>query len=338
MKSKKLTIKKIAELAGVSKATVSRVLNDYPHISDELREKVMRVVHETGYERNHVARMLASNRSNMIGLVIPSGAQFVFSDPYFPKLTEGISRAINQHGLTLALFLFHSPEEGIHTVKNIIANGLFDGVIITGDRKNDYILPIVLESDLRFVMIGRPEYGSEGNLNFIDVDNYIGGKIAVEYLLERGYRRIGVIGCSFNIAANDRVRGYEDVLRENGIPVDPNLMADGDFSMDSGAREMKKLLAHKPDAVFVITDTMALGALRTLREHDICVPDDIGIISFDDLPPAIQADPQLTTIRQPIHEQGQLAVETMLQLIDNPERPANQVELPVELIVRASTK
>lgn len=335
LKTQKLNIKKIAELAGVSKATVSRVLNDYPHISPKMRDKVMDVIKETGYERNNIARMLASNRSNMIGLIIPSGAHFVFSDPYFPKLTEGISKAANKHGLTLALFLFHSEEEGINTIKNIIANGLFDGIIITGDRKNDYILPIVAETDMNFVLIGRPE--NDENVNFVDVDNYMGGRIATEYLLERGYRKIAAIGCSFNIAAEDRLRGYYDVLAEQGIEYEPSWIADGDFSMESGARAMEQLLPCKPEVVFVVSDTMALGALRTLREYQVQVPDDIAIMGYDDLPPAIQADPQLTTIRQPVEEQGELAVETILEIVNEPNRLPTQIDLPVELIVRAST-
>ena len=336
LKTQKLNIQKIADLAGVSKATVSRVLNDYPHIRPEMRDKVMDVIRETGYERNNIARMLASNRSNMVGLIIPSGAHFVFSDPYFPKLTEGISKAANKYGLTLALFLFHSIDEGIHTIKNIIANGLFDGIIITGDRKNDYILPIVAETDMKFVLVGRPE--NEENVNFVDVDNYMGGRIATEHLLERGYQRIAAIGCSFNIAAEDRLRGYRDVLEERGIVYESSWIADGDFSMESGARAMTQLLAIKPDAVFVVSDTMALGALRTLREHKIVVPDEIAVMGFDDLPPAVQADPQLTTIRQPIEEQGELAIETLLAIVEDAERPLTQMELPVELIVRASTQ
>lgn len=332
----RLNIKKIAELAGVSKATVSRVLNDYPHISPALRDRVMRVVNETGYSRNPIARMLTANRSNMIGLVIPTGAKFVFSDPYFPKLTEGISRAINQHQLTLSLFLFDSEDDGVTTVRNIIANGMFDGLLVTGDRIDDKILPMLIKSDVRFVLMGRSIH--EQNIHHIDVDNYAGGKLATEYLIERGYRRIGIITCDYNIAAVDRFNGYQQTLEAYGIPYDPALVAYADFSMDSGARGMEKLLPHKPDAVFIISDTMALGALRVLREHQIRVPDDMGIMGFDDLPPAVQADPQLTTIRQPTDEQGALAVETILQIINNPDRPLRQVVLPVELIVRASTR
>lgn len=331
-----LNIKRIAELAGVSKATVSRVLNDYPHISPELRERVLQVISETGYARNPIARMLTANRSNMIGLVIPTGAKFVFSDPYFPKLTEGISRAANQHNLTLSLFLFHSEDDGVTTIRNIIANGMFDGLLVTGDRIDDEILPLLIKHDVRFVLIGRSLHHAD--IHYIDSDNYAGGMLATRHLIQRGYRRIGIVAVDHNIAGVDRLNGYRQALEDHGIAYDPALVAYGDFSMDSGARGVEALLLQKPDAIFVVSDTMALGALRLLRERQIRVPDDMGIMSFDDLPPAIQADPQLSTIRQPIDQQGALAVETILQLIENPTRPLRQVTLPVELIVRASTR
>jgi len=331
-----LNIKRIAELAGVSKATVSRVLNDYPHIRPELRDRVLRVVRETGYERNPVARMLTANRSNMIGLIIPTEARYVFSDPYFPKLTEGISRAANQHKLTLSLFLFHSKNDGVDTIRSVIANGMFDGFVVTGHRIDDQILPLLIENRVRFVLVGRSVYNQD--IHYIDVDNQAGGRMATEYLIERGYRRIGTITCNHNIAAIDRFEGYQQALQAHGMAYDPSLVAYGDFSMDSGAQGMASLLPQRPDAVFVASDMMALGALRMLREHQVRVPEDIGIIGFDDFPPAIQADPQLTTIKQPTNQQGMLAVETMLQIIENPERPSRQVTLPVELVVRASTR
>lgn len=312
------------------------MLNNYPHISPELRDRVLQVVDETGYARNPVARMLTANRSNMIGLVIPTGAKFVFSDPYFPKLTEGISRAANQHNLTLSLFLFHSEDDGVKTIRNVIASGMFDGLLVTGDRIDDKILPLLIQHSVRFALIGRSIH--DENIHFIDVDNYAGGKLATEYLIQRGYRRIGIVTCDYNIAAVDRFNGYRQALDDYGIIYDPSLVAYGDFSMDSGARGIAALLPQKPDAVFVISDTMAFGALRLLREHQIRVPDDMAVMGFDDLPPATQADPPLTTIRQPVDQQGALAVETILQIIENPERPLRQVALPVELVVRASTR
>lgn len=336
MKSQKLTINKIAELAGVSKATVSRVLNNYPHISSELREKVMTVVQETGYERNHVARMLASNRSNMIGLVIPSGAEAIFTDPYFPELTRGVSLTVKQFDQTLALFLCESEQEGVETIRSILSTGLLDGILITADYKNNNFETDLINGDMPHVFIGRPQQLQYSS--YIDSDNFSGGFIATEYLIEKGYERIAVIGSSKNTSGDDRYQGYCHALEKHGIEYNEALVAYGDYTMNSGAEGMYRLLPAEPDAVFVTSDTMALGALRALREQKISVPDQIAIVGYDDLPPAIQADPQLTTVRQQIAKVGELAVETLLQSIDNPDRPLRQLKLPVELIVRASTQ
>jgi LacI family transcriptional regulator len=332
----KLNITKIAELAGVSKATVSRVLNDYSYVSDEIREKVMKVVQETGYERNYAARILASKRSNLIGLVIPTGAKAVFSDPYYPKLTEGISRAANQHRQTLSLFLFDSEQDGVNIVQDTLKNGLFDGLLVTGDRMSDRILPMLIESSMPYVLMGRTSLN--GDVSFIDVDNISGGRKATNYLIERGYQRIGIITCGYSIAGIDRFEGYKQALEASGIALNKDLVAYGDFTMDSAYEAMQQLLPCQPDAVFAVSDTMGLGAIRAINEAGLRVPDDIGIIGFDDLPPAVQANPPLTTIRQPIHTQGKLAVETLLELLESPHRPPRQIELPVQLVVRASTK
>lgn len=335
MKAQKLTIKEIAKIVGVSKATVSRVLNDYPHISDDLRERVMTVVNETGYQRNHVARMLATDRSNMIGLVIPSGAESVFTDPYFPELTHSISRISRQLNQTLALFLCESEQEGVETIRSIFAHGLLDGIIITSDYKNNTFESDLKDADMPFIFIGRPQQLQDAP--YIDSDNFNGGVMATRYLIEQGHQRIAVIRSDKNTSGDDRYKGYCQALEQHGITYDESLVAQGDYSMGSGTRCMYELLDAKPDAVFVTSDTMAFGALRALRERQVRVPEDIAIVGFDDLSPAIQADPQLTTVRQQIATVGELAVETLMQIIENPNKPPLQLSLPVELIVRASS-
>ena len=337
MPDKKLTISHIAKLAGVSKATVSRVLNDYPHIRPELREKVQAVIDKTGYQRNQFALMLASDRSNIIGFIVPSFAQSVFADPYFPALTQGISRVANIHQLTLALFIFHTQQDGHITFNNILANGILDGLILTADRKDNVLIPQLVENNMPFVHIGRPESHLDV-VNYVDTDNVAGGRMATEFLIERGYRRIGVIGSNSNSAGDDRYAGYCAALAKYGIAYDETLVIHGNYSMESGVEGMRQLLPAQPDAVFVASDTMAVGALRVLRENNLRVPDDMGMVAFDDLPPALLAEPPLTTIRQPIEQTGQLAVETLMEIIDNPQQPPKHIILPTELIIRASTR
>lgn len=332
---KNLTLEEIGKLAGVSRATVSRVINNYPHISPEIRERVEKVIAETGYQPNMIARSLASDRSNIIGLVIPSQAYAVFTDPYFPRLIQGISQAANQSRLTLSLFLFHSREEEEYTMKSILSTGLLDGLIITADRKEDSIIPRLVKRNMPFVVIGRPDANPE-KCHFVDTDNVEGAHMAMEYIISLGYRRIGLIGSAQNTAGDDRYNGYIDMLKKHDIPIDENLVAFGDFSLKSGVEAMKQLLPYQPEAIFVCSDSMAMGAMMVLRDAGIKVPDDIAIISYDDLPPATQTEPQLTTIHQPIGQSGKMAVQMLKDVIANRLEKPQHIILPNQLIIRSS--
>lgn len=331
----KLTIQNIAELADVSKATVSRVLNEYPHVRPEVREKVQKVISETGYQPNNIARLLASDRSSIIGLVISASARMVFNDPYFPALTEAISRGAADNNLILSLFVSYTEKQGRDTLSGILAAGLFDGLIITADHKGDAFVAQLQEAEIPFVFIGRPSE-AEG-INYVDADNVNGGYLAASHLVDLGYRRIGTIASGQNTAGDDRLAGYQAALKERGIAIEKELLAFGDYTLASGYAAMKALIERKPEAVFVGSDTMALGALRALREAGLRVPGDIALVSHDDLPPAIQADPPLTTVRQQIATTGQMAVETLAQIImTGKAAPAQHIINPVKLIVRAS--
>lgn len=330
----KLTLENIGELAGVSRSTVSRVINNYPHIRPEVRERVLKVISETGYQPNLVARSLASSESKIIGLLIPSIINEVFTDPYYPRLTQGIAQACNQNGYTLSLFLFHTPEEEKTAAGRIIGNSLLDGIIITADILDDPIMPDLIEAEVPFVQIGRPQQTE--HVSYVDVDNICGGEIATSHLIGLGHRRIGQIATSHNTAGIDRDIGYRRALEVNNLSVDEQLIAYGDFSRESGYGAMNTLLPQRPDAVFVQSDSMALGAIQAIRDAGLSVPDDIAIVGFDDLPPSTMTEPALTTIRQPIHETGQQAVALLLEVLQLGTKPPRNTLLPVELVVRAS--
>ena len=332
---KKYTLEEIGKLAGVSRATVSRVINNYPHISSEIRARVEKVIAETGYQPNMIARSLASDRSNIIGLVIPSNAATVFTDPYFPRLIHGVSQIANQRRLTLSLFLFHSREEEEYTMKSILNTGLIDGLIVTADRKEDSIIPRLIDHHMPFVVIGQPDTLTD-KVWFVDTDNVAGSYAATEHLLSLGYRRIGIIATQQNTAGDDRLIGYIDTLKKHQIAIDENLIALGGFSVKSGSEAMKQLLPHKPDAVFVCSDSMAMGAISVLREAGLSVPDDVAIVGYDDLPPATQAEPPLTTIRQEIAQTGQIAVQLLKKIIDGDVAEPEHIILPNKLIIRSS--
>ena len=334
---KRLTLNEIGKLAGVSAATVSRVINNYPHVTQERRERVQEVIAQTGFQPNLIARSLASQRTNIIGLVIPNVAHAVFTDPYFPNLIQGITQASNRRNLTLALFLFHSMQEETRTIQSILNATLLDGLIITADRKEYSLVPQIVKQGLPFILVGRPESKSEpsAEITYVNTDNIAGGYLATEHLITLGRRRIAIIASDLNTAGDDRYTGYRNALRDHNISFDAALVAQGDFSLESGYAAMQKLLPEQPDAVFASSDNMGLGAQRAIRDAGLRIPQDIAIVGYDDLPPAMQAEPQLTTIRQPVEQMGITAVELLSQFVSSSIAPASVI-FPVELIIRAS--
>jgi LacI family transcriptional regulator len=331
----KLTLDEIGKLAGVSRATVSRVVNGYPHIRPEIRERVQNVISENQFYPNPVARSLVTQSTNIIGLFVPSVIQFIFADPYLTALIPEISKACNAHDYTPALFLFHSEEDEQKQFNRILHSSMVDGLIMTADRRDTSFIPQLIGKGVPFVLMGRPSKFAD-QITFIDSDNRGGAYSAVKHLIEQGKRRIGLITTVTNTAAEDRTEGYWRALIEADFPLEPGLVAEGDFTEESGYRAMQQLVPCNLDAVFVVSDTMAIGALRALREASIHVPDDIAVASFDDLPTAATAHPPLTTVRQPIGN-GSLAVKTLLDIIQSGDRTPRHITVPTQLIVRASS-
>ncbi|NDJ79389.1 MAG: LacI family transcriptional regulator [Chloroflexi bacterium] len=333
---KKPTLEDVAQAAGVSRATVSRVINTPDTVTPELRVRVEQAIAQLGYQPNLVARSLASRRTNILGLIIPCVAQSLFTDPYYPGLIQSIAQASNANGQTLSLFLFHTREEEEQVYRRAIGSGLVDGLIVTAEEiDNPYFLEIV-EREIPFVYIGRPHTHIE-HINYVNVDNVGGAYIATDHLINLGYRRIAMIAALMNTTTGlDRYQGYCDALADHAVALEKDLVAVGDFSRESGYQAMLQLLPAEPDAVFVANDSMATGALQAIREAKLTVPGDIALVSFDDLPPAANANPPLTTVRQPVHRLGTIAVETLIDVLANGLEPARHTILPTELVIRAS--
>ncbi len=328
-----LTLEDIGRLAGVSRSTVSRVINHQESVSADVRARVQEVIRRTGYAPNAAARSLVSGRSGVIGLVIPSRVHAVFEDPYFSRLIQGISAASNQSGTTLSLFLFQNEEEEAELYPRVVTSGFVDGLIITATRMADPLLARMAGREIPIVMVGRPDV--EG-ISYVDADNHGGARQAAAHLYGLGYERIGLVGAPVSTTAGlDRLNGFVEGLAICGKALPPNLRADGDFSEASGYLAMRRLIPERPDAVFVASDTMAIGALRALREQGVRVPDDVAVIGFDGLPASELTDPPLTTIRQPVGETGGRAVQVLQELIGGAEGPIVRI-MPVELVVRDS--
>lgn len=329
-----LRLEDIGRLAGVSRSTVSRVINDQPNVKPDVRERVRDVIRRTGYTPNVAARSLVSRRSGVIGLVIPSRVHALFEDPYFGRLIQGISAASNQSGNTLSLFLFQTADEESSLYPRVVTSGFLDGLIITATRMADPLLARMVGGEIPIVMVGRPD--AEG-ISYVDADNRGGAQMAAAHLCSLGYERIGLLGAPVSTTAGvDRLNGFIEGLALQGRALHPSLRVDGDFSETSGYRAMKELIPRRPEAVFVASDTMAVGALRALREAGARVPDDVALMSFDGLPASEKSVPALTTIRQPVTDTGARAVRMLNDLITG-EAIAPVVEiLPVELVVRDS--
>ena len=330
----RLTLESIAELAGVSRSTVSRVVNNQAGVRTEVRERVLSVIDQTGYRPDPAARSLAGQRANIIGLVIAEPAQSLFADPYFPRLIQGITQASNAKDLTLSLFLFHTKEEEAQLYPKIMGSRLFDGLIVTGTHMDDPLIPDLIENEVPFVLVG---YHINPKVNFIDADNVTGAHTAVTHLIRLGYKRIGhITGDMSNYGARNRREGYINALKDRGRPVDEGIIIEADYSEASGYDAMEKLIAKNVDAVFIASDSMAQGAIRALHAHNIKIPDQIAIVSFDDLPPASRTVPALTTIRQPIKRVGEMVVDTLLDILENGLSPTRRLVLPTELVIRES--
>lgn len=329
-----ITLDDVAEHAGVSAATVSRVVNDYPHVRPEVRQRVLQAVEELGYHPDPIARSLAGQRSGMLGLVVPLAIEGLFEDPFFPRLMKGISQACNHHEYILSLFVFNSQEEEAKLLPLISRKKPFDGLILASVRSGDPLVRKLLANKVPFVLHGRHE---DSRVSYVDVDNVAGAFTAVTHLVRLGRKKIATItGPQDSLATQDRTEGYTRALRSRGYPVNEQLIVHGNFTEASGYEGMLDLLAQKPDAVFVASDTMALGALRALREAGLTAPDDVAIVGFDDMPHAVTADPPLTTVRQPIQRAGGTAVEIMLDMLENGLEPPRRMILPTELVIRTS--
>lgn len=330
-----LTLEDIAKKAGVSRSTVSRVVNGSPYVSIDVRKRVQKVIQATGYQPNIAARSLASQRSNMIGLVLPRSVSSFFTDPFFPHLTQGIAYGCNNNDLTLSLFLVGNKEDEDKIYPRISRHGLLDGVLVQSGQADDILIEHLAKSSLPTVIIGRP-FAMEG-INYIDVDNVRAAQNATNHLINLGYRQIATItGSRGSTVTEDRLEGYKLAIRNAGREVKDTLIADGDFSENSGYQAMKKLLRYHPDAVFAASDVTASGAMRAIFEAKLRVPDDVAVVGFDDLPLSAMTKVKLTTVRQPITRFGVKAVELLLDVIANGTKPARHIILDTELIVRES--
>ena len=236
----------------------------------------------------------------------------------------------------LSLFLFNTKQDEEMLLPRIAQHSFLDGVIVQATTDDDPIIPQLQKSAMPFLVAGRLNEMPE-DVSYIDVDNLSGAYNAVEHLIKLGHERIAhVTGRLGNRPAADRKLGYEQALRAHHLPIDENLIVNGDFSEEGGYASVQDLLPHKPDAIFVASDMMALGVVRALKDAGLLVPSDIAVMGFDDLLPAQRCEPQLSTVKQPILRFGINAVEVLIDIIEKGSVPPRHALYDTELIIRDS--
>jgi DNA-binding LacI/PurR family transcriptional regulator len=331
------TLEEVAELAGVSRATVSRVINGKPRVSRETRVAVERAATRLGYVPNRAARSLVTRRNDSIGLVIPEPTAQFFNDPFFPRLVKGVTEGLAEPGVQLVLFMPQSSAEEAR-LADYLSGGHVDGVLIVSLHGLDG-LPLGLKRHgIPVVLCGRPMVSAD--LSYVDADNEHGAMQAVAHLVDQGRKVIATVAGPQDMGAGvDRLEGYRRGLRAADRELSSDLEEVADFTFEGGQTAMRALLERRPDvdAVFVTSELMALGAMNTLRAHDRRVPDDVAVVGFDDSPVGLTANPPLSTIRQPTELMGLEMTRLLLRMISSGDHRPQHLILGTELIVRASS-
>jgi DNA-binding LacI/PurR family transcriptional regulator len=328
------TLEAVARRAGVSRATVSRVVNGSTSVAASIREAVTRAVEELGYVPNQAARSLVTQRTESIALILPETANRVFSDDlFFPAIIRGVSAELEAADKQLVLMMAGS-EASHDRVARYAVSGHVDGVMFASMHGADPLPGTLTGLGIPVICSGRPIGGPD--VPYVDVDHFGGVVGAVRHLVGAGRRRIATIaGPPDMVAGIDRLAGYQTTLGEAGLPAQ---VAVGDFTRESGIAAMRELLQRDPrlDAVFAASDMMAHGALRVLKEAGRRVPEDVAVIGFDDFEISRYSEPPLTTVRQPITAMGGTMARQLLGLISGDADQPRSVILPTELIIRAS--
>jgi LacI family transcriptional regulator len=327
------TIKDVAERAGVSMSTVSHVVNNTRYVSEELRGRVLTAMQELGYRPNSLARSLRRNRSLAIGVVAPDS-----SNPFFADIARGIEDACFDLGYTITVCSTDENVEKERVYLNSLIDRQIDGVVLIVARAQSQNVRVLLEHGIPTVVVDRDMPNL--NVDSVLIDNYRGGYSVGEHLAAMGYQRPACIaGPYYSIPIQDRVRGYRDALRDHRIDLPDDLVEGGDFQYEGGRQAFERLCTRHPeiDSLFACTDRLAVGAMRAATEHGYVIPDQFGIVGFDNIDLAAYTTPSLTTVSQPKYQMGQQAAALLLRRLEQPDTPITSIRLGTRLEMREST-
>lgn len=328
-----VTIRDVAKKARVGIATVSRVINGSPSVSEETRNRILQAIEELNYTPNPIARRLSTGRTLTIGAIVP-----FFTLPDFVKRLQGVQSVLAESEYDLVLYNVDSPAQRDKYLNELPRKSRVDGLLVLS-------LPIREEQAVKFTHAGTPivlvDFFHPG-LDSITVDHVMGAAIATRHLIDLGHTRIAMVSDSlenpFNFPATRlRHQGYSQALEAAGIPVNPAYHIQGEHGRENARQLASQLftLPEPPSAIFAATDTQAIGILEAARQSGIRVPNQLSVVGYNDIRDAEYMN--LTTVRQPLFESGVRGVERLLELIENPDQPPEHINLPLELVIRSTT-
>ncbi|TYS15856.1 LacI family transcriptional regulator [Rossellomorea vietnamensis] len=333
-----VTIKDVAKLANVAPSTVSRVIANNSRISDSTKQKVREAMKKLGYHPNFIARSLANQSTQVLGLVLPGSADKFFQNPFFPTVLRGLSEGAHEKQYALQMTTGQSDQEIYDGIVQMVQGGRVDGIILLYSKVEDKVMMYLKERDFPFVVIGKP-FKHADEITHVDNDNFRATKEVTDYLLKAGHDRIAFVGGDLNLVVTvERLLGYEKSLRNAGIPLEDRYIVHEEFLREGGQEAVKELMTLKnpPTALVVADDLMSLGVLNTLNEMGISVPDDISIISFNNVMLAEMSRPPLTSVDINIFDLGYQAARNLIQKIEDPREPVKRITIPHQIVERSS--
>lgn len=333
-RSGRATIRDVAREAGVSVATVSRVLNGRPDVRPATRDMVLRAVRNSNFTTNRSARALSGGKTGLVGFTLP-----IVHAEYFGWILSAAAEALYEHDMRAVLCpTLHQHDREVSLLDRLM-HGTTDGAIILLPRESSAELKALSRNGFPFVVVD-PRYELDAGVAAVSATHGAGAKAATDHLLSLGHRRIGVItGNRGWTATEERLNGYRTALAAAGVLPSPELVIDSDYLIEGGRASAWALLdlPDPPTAIFAMNDNMAIGAVQAAKERGLRVPDDLSVIGFDDSDQTRIVTPALTTVRQPLQEMGRMAVSLLLRLIQKQRVEAMRVELATRLVVREST-
>lgn len=334
-----VTIKDVAKLAKVAPSTVSRVIANSPRISERTKRIVRAAMEELGYHPNFQARSLANRSTRTIGIVMPSSGNTVFQNPFFPEVIRGISTKGHEKGYGLYLSTGTTQQEIFDGVIDMVQGGRVDGIVLLYSRIDDELIGYLLERNFPFTIVGKP-YQHEDAIVHVDNDNFKAAQEATDFLIQLGHEKIGFVGGGLDLVVTvDRLLGYERATRLAQLSFDEDYIVHQDFLLEGGQVAIKKLLSlpDAPTGLVVADDLMAFGIVNALSDLGLKVPEDISIISFNNIMLAEFANPSLTSVDIGIFQLGYTAADCLFKILGKEKLDMTRFTIPHHIVARQST-